>query len=237
MVEDARWIIIGGAKRLGLALAQRLSENHRLVLTSSRAREEDDELSRLPDSASVRRLCWDANDPRLASKMMTDLDALRGEGICLKGAIVVAGTFPFAPLGSWDALNLQQTWQINLTFPFLAAQSLAPHLAEGSCIQFLLDACVHRPLLNRLPYSAAKLGLTCLVSGLAQLLAPNIRVVGHAVGAMLPEEGASPAFLQNQTLLKRIGSPEELCGAVEFAASSPFLTGEILTIDGGWRWA
>jgi pteridine reductase len=150
---------------------------------------------------------------------------------------MVAGTFPFAPFGSWSLPDLQKTWQVNLTFPFLVAQALAPHLKEGSCVQFILDTCIHRPRLNRLPYSAAKAGLACLVHGLAQLLAPDIRVVGHAIGTVLPEEGSNPEFLQNLTLLKRLGSPEELCGAIRYADASPSLTGEILTLDGGSRWA
>ena len=72
--------------------------------------------------------------------------------------------------------------------------------------------------------------------GLAQLLAPRVRVVGHALGTLLPAEGADAAFLAGRTLLKRIGEPADLCRAVRYAADSPFLTGEILTLDGGRRW-
>ena len=75
-----------------------------------------------------------------------------------------------------------------------------------------------------------------LVPGLAQLLAPRLRVVGHALGTLLPAEGSEAAFLAERTLLKRIGEPADLCRAVRFAAASPFLTGEILTQDGGRRW-
>jgi NAD(P)-dependent dehydrogenase (short-subunit alcohol dehydrogenase family) len=237
MFEKSWWIIVGGTKRLGLALAQQMAHSHNLVLTSSKTDEADGELSKLSNSTGIRRLHWDANDSRLALKMMTDFEALRGDGICLDGAILVAGTFPFTPLGSWSGANLQQIWQVNLTFPFLVIQSLAPHLLEGSCIQLILDACIHRPYLNRLPYSAAKSGLAALLPGLAQLLAPKIRVVGHAIGTMLPDDASSEGFLQNQTLLKHIGSPEELGRAIAFAADSPSLTGEVLTLDGGWRWA
>jgi len=74
------------------------------------------------------------------------------------------------------------------------------------------------------------------VPGLAQLLAPRVRVVGHALGTLLPAEGSDPAFLAERTLLKRIGEPADLCRAVRFAAASPFLTGEILTQDGGRQW-
>ena len=63
-----------------------------------------------------------------------------------------------------------------------------------------------------------------------------MRVVGHALGTVLPAEGSDAAFLAGRTLLKRIGAPADLCRAVRFAAASPFLTGEILTQDGGRRW-
>jgi pteridine reductase len=63
-----------------------------------------------------------------------------------------------------------------------------------------------------------------------------VRVVGHALGAILPAEGSDAVFLAEQTLLKRLGTPADLCRAVRFAADSPFLTGEILTLDGGRRW-
>ena len=235
MEEKKWWIVVGGIRRLGLALAQQLAEKHRLVLTSSKAPDIEG-LSGLSIRTDTRLLHWDADDPGLASRMMTDLEALKGEEIVLQGAILVAGTFPFSPLGAWNESNLQETWRVNLTFPFLAIQSLAPHLAEGSCIQIMLDTCIHRPLLNRLPYSCAKSGLAALVTGLACLLAPKIRVVGHAIGTMLPDETSPVGFLENQTLLKHIGTPEELCKAVLYADASPSMTGEILTLDGGSRW-
>jgi NAD(P)-dependent dehydrogenase (short-subunit alcohol dehydrogenase family) len=168
--------------------------------------------------------------------MMADLDTLKAQGRVISGAVILAGTFPESPLGNWTSESLETTWRINLGFPFLCAQALAPHLAEGACLQILLDTSIHRPWLKRLPYSAAKAGLAALVPGLAQLLAPRIRVVGHALGTLLPAEGSDPAFLAERTLLKRTGEPADLCRAVRFAAESPFLTGEILTQDGGRRW-
>ena len=168
--------------------------------------------------------------------MMADLAALASDGWAVSGAVVLAGTFPEQPLGTWTEASLEATWRMNLTFPFLCAQALAPHLADGACLQLLLDTSLHHPWLKRLPYSAAKAGLAALVPGLAQLLAPKVRVVGHALGAVLPAEGSDPAFLAERTLLKRLGEPADLARAVRYAADSPFLTGEILTLDGGRRW-
>ncbi len=230
------WVLVGGRRRLGRALAEDLARDHDLVLTSSGPWEGEIWVADLSKKAQIRTLRWDAEDPDLVPRMMADLDALAADGWGLSGVVLLAGTFPKHPFGTWTPDLLESTWRMNLGFPFLCAQSLAPRLSEGSCLQILLDTSLHRPWLKRLPYSAAKAGLATLVPGLAQLLAPRVRVVGHALGAVLPAEGSDAAFLTERTLLKRLGDPADLCRAVRFAADSPFLTGEILTQDGGRRW-
>ncbi|MCL1907918.1 MAG: SDR family oxidoreductase [Holophagaceae bacterium] len=236
MEEKTWWVIVGGARRIGLALARSLAEDHKLVLTSSNIPQAEEEFSKLSIRTDVRLLHWDANDPQLATRIMTDIGELRGDGITIDGAILVAGTFPKAPFGSWNVEDLHQTWKVNLTFPLLAIQAIAPCLAVGSCIQVILDSSIHRPMLARLPYSCAKSGLACLVKGLAHVFAPDIRIVGHAIGTIMPDAESDPDFLRDQTLLKRLGTPEDLCKAIKYAASSPYLTGQILTLDGGSRW-
>lgn len=230
------WLLVGGRQRLGRALAEDLARDHDLVLTSSQSWEDETWVSDLAGSARIRTLRWDAENPDLAGQLAADLDRLAAEGWVLSGAVLLAGTFPHSPLGTWTPDLLEATWRRNLGFPFLCAQALAPRLAEGSCLQILLDTSIHHPWLQRLPYSAAKAGLATLVPGLAQLLAPRVRVVGHALGTLLPAAGSDAAFLAERTLLKRLGDPADLCRAVRFAAESPFLTGEILTQDGGRRW-
>ncbi len=232
----ACWVLVGGRRRLGRALAEDLARDHDLVLTSSKPWDGETWVDDLTKTGRIRTLQWDAEGPELVSRMMADLDGLESDGWAISGAVLLAGTFPKSPLGTWTPELLDATWRMNLGFPFLCAQALAPRLADGSCLQLLLDTSIHRPWLKRLPYSAAKAGLAALVPGLAQLLAPRVRVVGHALGAVLPAEGSDAAFLAERTLLKRLGDPADLCRAVRFAADSPFLTGEILTQDGGRRW-
>lgn len=232
----ACWLLVGGRHRLGRALAEDLARDHDLVLTSSEPWGDEAWVEDLSKTGRIRTLQWDAGSTDLVSRMMADLDELETDGWAFSGAVLLAATFPEAPLGFWTAADLEATWRMNLSFPFLCAQALAPRLAEGGCLQVLLDTSIHRPWLKRLPYSAAKAGLASLVPGLAQLLAPRVRVVGHALGTLLPAEGSDVAFLAERSLLKRVGEPADLCRAVRFAADSPYLTGEILTQDGGRRW-
>lgn len=231
------WILVGGRRRLGRALAEDLAKDHHLVLTSSSPWEGTegwlDELSR---ASRVRTCTWNAADPRVDTTMMADLDRLNAEGVRLSGAVLVAGSFPRQPLGSWTPEALADTWRLNLSFPLLAAQVLAPRLAEGSCLQLLLDTAIHRPWSQHLPYSAAKAALAALLPALARAWAPRLRVVGHALGTVLPAPGDDAARLAERTLTGRLGSPGDVARALRYAAGSPFLTGELLTLDGGRRW-
>jgi NAD(P)-dependent dehydrogenase (short-subunit alcohol dehydrogenase family) len=234
--ERPCWILVGGRRRLGRVLAEDLARDHDLVLTSSRPWADETWVDDLSKMGWIQTLQWDAESPELVSRMMADMDTLTAQGRVISGAILLAGNFPEQPLGTWTSEALEATWRLNLGFPFLCAQALGPNLTDGACLQIILDTSIHHPWLKRLPYSAAKAGLAALVPGLAQLLAPQVRVVGHALGAVLPTEADDMAFLSSRTLLKRIGEPADFCRAVRFAAESPFLTGEILTQDGGRRW-
>ncbi len=231
------WLLVGGRRRLGRELAQALAMGHNLILTSSRSWDQEGAwIAELSKQTQVRCLLWDAASPDLVPTMMADLAALGAEGVKVNSCVVVAGTFPESPLGSWTAASLEDTWRMNLSFPLLAAQQVAPHMADGGCIQFLLDTAIHRPFSRRLPYTAAKCGVAALVPGLARVLAPRVRVVGHALGTVLPDAAEDAAALASRSLLRAVGAPEDLLRALRYAASSPYLTGEILTLDGGTRW-
>lgn len=237
-IQKSCWLLVGGRSRLGRALAEALAPDHRLVLTSSKPWDKESHwLESLSKRTRVRTFQWNADDPELLPTMMADLKSLGDTGITLENAVIVAGTFPKSSFGDWDPTSLESTWRLNLSFPLLVAQAVGPQLAEGGCLQFLLDTAIYRPFAKHMPYSAAKAGLAALVPTLAKLLAPKVRVVGHAIGTALPNEGDDPVSLAEGSLLKRLGSPEDLVRALRYAAESPYLTGEILTLDGGRRWA
>lgn len=230
-------MLVGGGRRLGRALAEGLALGHNLVLTSSRPwMDEDHWKTKLSKGTQVRTLRWDAADPDLVSQMMADMECLGAEGIRFQSAVLVAGTFPEQPFGTWTPASLRDTLAMNLAFPMLAAQALAPWIQDRGSLQILLDTAIHRPMLKRLPYSAAKAGLAALVPALARLLAPRVRVAGHALGVLLPDEASDAEALAGRNLLKQNGCPEDLLRALRYVAESPYLTGEILTLDGGRRW-
>jgi len=95
-----------------------------------------------------------------------------------------------------------------------------------------------RPLLEHALYSTAKAGLIMLTRALARELAPEVRVNAIAPGAVLwPESGMDEQRQQRilrHTPLRRSGSAQDIARTVLFfAADAPFVTGQILAVDGG----
>jgi pteridine reductase len=145
----------------------------------------------------------------------------------------------------FEPLNLQETsleaWQrhmaINLTAPFLLSQAFARHRdGRPGAIVNLLDWRALRPGPDHFAYTITKAGLSAMTKSLAQALAPNIRVNGLALGAILPPPGQDDydqAAIENVPA-GRWGTVEETVSALLFLLAGPdFITGEILLLDGG----
>ena len=77
-----------------------------------------------------------------------------------------------------------------------------------------------------------------ITRSLAKELGPEVRVNGISPGPVLWPEGQSDetarAKIIDRTVLKRMGTPEDIARtALFFAASAPFVTGQVLAVDGG----
>ena len=85
-------------------------------------------------------------------------------------------------------------------------------------------------------HGVAKAGVHALTRHLAATLAPRVRVNAVAPGLVLPPEGMPRATLERfvaATPLRREGTPADVAQAVRFLLDAPFVTGEVLAVDGG----
>lgn len=98
----------------------------------------------------------------------------------------------------------------------------------------LLDWRVLRPGADHFPYTVSKSALAAMTQSLAIALAPNITVNGLALGAILPPADGvvNPKILENVPA-GQWGEMEDVENALLFLLTSPYLTGEILHVDGG----
>lgn len=150
-----------------------------------------------------------------------------------------ASTFYPTPFGTIEGAQWADLMGTNLQAPLFLTQAAAPDLRRTrGLVVNIVDIHGLRPLRHHLVYSAAKAGLILLTRALARELAPEVRVNAVAPGPVLwPEsglDGQQQHDIIERTLLKRIGEPADIARAVRFfAAEAPFVTGQVLAVDGG----
>jgi pteridine reductase len=117
---------------------------------------------------------------------------------------------------------------------FFVAQAAAPHLrrSELALIVLIEDVAAYQPWPSFAPHCAAKAAQAMLTRVLARALAPEVRVCGVAPGPVAVKPGQEERRAA-ETLLGRIGTPEDIAEAVLYLTRAPFMTGTSLVVDGG----
>ena len=152
-----------------------------------------------------------------------------------------ASSFLPTPIESCTPAQFDSLLGANLRGPYFLIQGLLPGMRSGGAsIVNILDVHMERPLKDFNVYGATKAGLASLTRSLAVELGPDIRVNGVAPGAILWPEGddsydeAMRERTVQQTPLKRLGEPMDIARTVGFlACEAPFITGQVITVDGG----
>jgi pteridine reductase len=234
-------LITGAARRVGAEIARSLHGcGAAVAIHCNRSRAEADrlagELEELrPGSAVV--LQSDLLESGAPARLVEAALARYGH---LDILVNNASTFYATPLGEITEAHWNDLIGSNLRAPlFLSQAAMAPlRLARGLVLN-IVDIHGMRPLRRYPVYSAAKAGLIMLTRSLAREMGPHVRVNAIAPGpVMWPEDGTADSDLQrkivDRTALKRTGSAQDIArAAVFFATEAPFVTGQILAVDGG----
>lgn len=233
-------LVTGAARRLGAAIARRLHGCGASVVIHYRGAERE-ALQLEAELNAVRR----DSALRLKGDLLAPIapQALVGAALQrwnrLDLLVNNASTFYATPVGAIETAQWEELIGSNLRAPLFLAQTAAPHLAasRGSIVN-IVDIHAERPLKGYVVYSVAKAGLAALTRALAQELAPEVRVNAVAPGAIAwPEDAQFDARERGRivatTPLGRTGTPEDIAQAVHYLATAPFVTGQVLSVDGG----
>ncbi|HEY5492085.1 MAG TPA: SDR family oxidoreductase [Gemmatimonadaceae bacterium] len=132
----------------------------------------------------------------------------------------------------WDAI-----FAVNLRAPFFLSLAAARAMgAAGGAIVNIADHLAHESWPMLVPHGISKGAVESMTRQLAARLAPLVRVNAVVPGAVLAPEGWSSAAQQqfiDATPLRRLGTPDDVAQAVIYLASAPYVTGEVLFVDGG----
>lgn len=132
----------------------------------------------------------------------------------------------------WD-----ETFAVNARAPFFLSLAAARAMGDaGGVIVNIADHLAHESWPMLVPHAASKGTIETITRQLAVQLAPRVRVNAVAPGAVLAPEGwpaAAQRTFIDSTPLRRLGSPDDVAQAVVYLASAPYVTGEVLFVDGG----
>ena len=141
------------------------------------------------------------------------------------------------PLGEVTVAQWNAMMALNLRAPFLLAQAAAPHLARArGAIVNIADLAAFETWPAYIPHGILKAGVVYMTRALARTLAPHVRVNAIAPGAvLLPDTWSEDdaAKLRDSTPLARLGSPDDVVGAMLYLLRADYVTGETLIVDGG----
>jgi NAD(P)-dependent dehydrogenase (short-subunit alcohol dehydrogenase family) len=240
-VTGKRVVLTGASRGLGLLLAHAFSQGGASVALVARTEKDLKAVAEaIPGPSLV--LSGDVTDEEF-NEAVADATVAEWGGvdvwICNAGiSPVVAGP------RQTDAVVWRQVVEVNLTGAFLGARAAARVLGEGGRLIFTASVLGERPRKGLSAYSASKAG----VVGMAKALALDLASAGISVNVVAPGWFDSPlangwksdpersAAITAHTALQRWGSPADLSGAYQFLASdaSAFVTGTVLTVDGGY---
>jgi pteridine reductase len=229
-------LVTGAAKRLGRAIALYLArEGADVVVHFHHSAREAQKVVNEITNLGRRATSLSAD---LAKK--TDIDKLFADTAKEFGRLDIlvnnASNFLQADFGSiteevWDA-----ALDVNLKAPFFCSQASAPLLKKNNGVIInLSDVAGFLGWTGYIPHSVSKAGLSMLTRVLAKALAPEIRVNAIAPGTItMPDDPPELAagFIKRAPL-QRTGTTEDVTAAISFLINSPFITGEVLVLDGG----
>jgi NAD(P)-dependent dehydrogenase (short-subunit alcohol dehydrogenase family) len=241
-LDNRRALVTGGGRGLGFACASALAAAGAHVTLVARSAEEVEAAA-----ASIRA---SGGNAAAAVLDVTDVGPA-SDWIAAQAPFDIlvnnAGTNRPSPFVETRVEDFDAVFSVNVRAPYFIAQAVARRLiAEGrpGSIINISSQMAHVGAARRAVYCATKHALEGMTKAMAAELGPH----GIRVNTICPtfiETPMTRPFLQEETFrswvlarikLGRLGTPEDVMGAVVFLASdaSALMTGSALMLDGGW---
>jgi pteridine reductase len=239
-IEGKVALVTGAARRVGRSIALALAERGAELVVHYRTSEREAQ----EVLALAKKLGGKPAAVRADLAVSTEIGAMVESAMRAFGRIDIlvnsAAIFYRTPFRALTEPDWDRFLSVNLKAPFL----LCRHVGEIMCRQGhgkivnVADIAGSKVWADFIPYSVSKAGLLALTTGLAKALAPAVQVNAIAPGTVLLPDGSAPdeqARAVERVPLGRLGAPEDIARAAVYLVESDFVTGEVLTVDGGQR--
>ena len=228
-------LVTGSAKRLGRATALALAGAGADVVVHY-GRSGDEAAALVDEIARDGRRAWAiaadlASPPQADALMRRAVEATGGVDILVNNA----ATFPDSRILQFTPEQLQTDVQVNAMAPLQLCRAFADQGAPGDIVNFLDCRIVDYDRAHA-AYHLSKRMLMSITRMLALELAPRIKVNAVAPGLILAPAGADENYLADlahTNPLNAHGRPRDVTDAVLFLLRNPFVTGQVIYVDGG----
>ncbi len=246
-------LVTGGAHRVGKGITLGLAAaGANVVINYYSSGEAAPQPTREAEALGVEALAvqCDVADADAVHNMAAQIEArFGGVDILVNAADNFAQTpFPSNALAR-EGADARESWRrvtgVTVDGPYYVTNALAPGMierakasGESAAVVNILDLIVWRPWPNFLAHAASKGALDAMTRQMALELAPHVRVNAVAPGSVLPPDHFSEEQIERfaqRALLKRWGTPADVAHAVCYLVEADYVTGAVLTVDGGER--
>jgi 3-oxoacyl-[acyl-carrier protein] reductase/pteridine reductase len=229
-------LVTGGAKRIGRAIALTLAGHGAdVAITYLDSQQEAEQTVRDLAALGVDALAvrCDLRDPLSIDETVAEVVEQFGR---LDLLVNNAGMFESVALEEITVEQWDRMFATNTRAPFLAARAAYPHLrvVQGRVVNIGSLGGTH-PWATHGHYCTSKAALHMLSETMAKAWAPEISVNCVAPGMIVQGEiEEAYEHFARKTPMQRNGTAEDVAAAVLFFATAPeFITGQLLTVDGG----
>jgi 3-oxoacyl-[acyl-carrier protein] reductase len=225
-------LVTGGARGIGRAIALDLGRDHHLAITH---------LHSTPDGLPEDALCIkaDLSDPASHAKVISAIIERFGR---LDVLVNNAGVVAPSPVEGADPDALRNIFDVNVLAPHGLLAAALPHLDAGAAVVGISSVNAVLPPKGAALYGASKAALDLWTKAMAKELGPRgIRVNAVAPGAInlpdTPRDAELTEAFVALTALGRLATADDIAAAVRYLASdnASSITGEVLTVSGGYR--
>lgn len=240
--EEKVAIVTASTQGIGFGIAERLGLEGAAVVISSRKQKNVDEAVEKLKAQGIKVLgvvCHVSNAQQRKNLIEKTVQKYGKIDVVVSNAAVNPSTDPILET---EESVLDKLWEINVKAAILLLKDAAPHLQKGSSVILISSIGGYHPHASMAMYGVTKTALLGLTKALAADLAPDTRVNCIAPGFVpthfadfITNNDAVRKSIEENTLLHRLGTTEDMASATAFLASddASYITGETLVVAGG----